>query len=56
MLTRFASLWNAKRHESDRCPPTSDSRNTNSPQWVIIATWNEWYENTYIEPSVNYND
>jgi hypothetical protein len=26
----------------------------NFPQWVIVDTWNEWYENTYIEPSVNY--
>jgi len=28
----------------------------NSPQWVLIDTWNEWYENTYIEPSVNFGD
>ncbi|WP_394834424.1 glycoside hydrolase family 99-like domain-containing protein [Pendulispora rubella] len=28
----------------------------NSPQWVVIYTWNEWYENTYIEPSKNYGD
>jgi hypothetical protein len=28
----------------------------NSPQWVIVDTWNEWYENTYLEPSVNYGD
>jgi hypothetical protein len=28
----------------------------NSPQWVLVDTWNEWYENTYIEPSVNYGD
>ena len=28
----------------------------NTPQWVTIYTWNEWFENTYIEPSVNYGD
>ncbi|HWZ93194.1 MAG TPA: endo-1,3-alpha-glucanase family glycosylhydrolase [Polyangiaceae bacterium] len=28
----------------------------NSPQWVTIYTWNEWFENTYIEPSVNFGD
>jgi hypothetical protein len=28
----------------------------NSPQWVMIDTWNEWFENTYIEPSVNFGD
>jgi hypothetical protein len=28
----------------------------NSPQLVLIDTWNEWYENTYIEPSVNYGN
>jgi hypothetical protein len=27
---------------------------SDSPQWVLIYTWNEWFENTYIEPSVNY--
>ncbi len=28
----------------------------NYPQWVMIDTWNEWYENTYIEPSANYGE
>jgi len=28
----------------------------NSPQWVTIYTWNEWFENTYIEPSVAFGD
>ena len=28
----------------------------NSPQWVTIYTWNEWFEETYIEPSVTYGD
>jgi hypothetical protein len=28
----------------------------NDPQWVMIDTWNEWFENTYIEPSVNFGD
>lgn len=28
----------------------------NAPQWVTIYTWNEWFEETYIEPSVAYGD
>jgi hypothetical protein len=31
-----------------------DAAFANSPQWVLMYTWNEWFENTYIEPSVNY--
>lgn len=26
------------------------------PQWIRIYTWNEYPENTYVEPSVNYGD
>jgi hypothetical protein len=33
-----------------------DAAFSNSPQWAMIDTWNEWFENTYIEPSVNYGD
>jgi hypothetical protein len=35
---------------------TLDAAFANSPQWVAIYTWNEWFEETYIEPSVNYGD
>ena len=27
-----------------------------NPNWVEAYTWNEWWENTHIEPSVNYGD
>jgi Glycosyl hydrolase family 99/Carbohydrate binding module (family 6) len=27
---------------------------TSEPNWVVVHTWNEWWENTYIEPSVNF--
>lgn len=26
------------------------------PDWLYITTWNEWWEHTYIEPSVRYGD
>jgi hypothetical protein len=26
------------------------------PDWILITSWNEWYENTGIEPSVLYGD
>ena len=27
-----------------------------NPNWFEAYTWNEWWENTYIEPSVNFGD
>jgi hypothetical protein len=27
---------------------------TSEPHWVVAHTWNEWWENTYIEPSANF--
>jgi Glycosyl hydrolase family 99 len=27
-----------------------------NPNWIVISTWNEFWENTYVEPSVLYND
>jgi hypothetical protein len=24
--------------------------------WVVVTSWNEYFENTYIEPSVRYGD
>lgn len=29
---------------------------TDSPNWIDVNTWNEWWENTYIEPSVNFGN
>jgi hypothetical protein len=26
------------------------------PDWIIIMTWNEYWEHTYIEPSELYGD
>jgi len=33
-----------------------DAVMASNPNWVEAYTWNEWWENTYIEPSVNYGD
>lgn len=27
-----------------------------NPHWIFITSWNEWYENTHIEPSELYDD
>ena len=28
----------------------------NDPDWVVITTWNDWGEQTMVEPSVQYGD
>ena len=35
---------------------TIDAALGSNPDWVIITSWNEWNENTEIEPSVFYGD
>ena len=26
------------------------------PDWIVVTSWNEFWENTHIEPSVNFGD
>ena len=33
---------------------TFDAALGSDPQWVFITSWNEWWEHTHIEPSVNF--
>jgi hypothetical protein len=33
---------------------TFDAALASEPDWIFIATWNEWWEHTYIEPSELY--
>ncbi len=35
---------------------TWDAALTANPDWVLITSWNEWYEGTSVEPSVIYGD
>jgi len=35
---------------------TFDAAITSEPDWILITTWNEWWEHTYIEPSQLYRD
>ncbi len=35
---------------------TWDAAIASDPGWIFITTWNEWQENTVIEPSQNYAD
>jgi len=33
---------------------TFDAALGSDPDWIFITTWNEWWEHTHIEPSVNF--
>jgi hypothetical protein len=35
---------------------TWESALTASPDWVLVTSWNEWYESTSIQPSETYGD
>jgi len=35
---------------------TLDGAAASDPDWILITSWNEWWENTHIEPSVNFGD
>lgn len=38
----------------ERYIATWDAAIAAEPDWVLITSWNEWFEGTYIEPSVGY--
>lgn len=33
---------------------TFDAAQRSDPDWIFVTSWNEWWEHTYIEPSVTY--
>jgi hypothetical protein len=35
---------------------TFDAALASDPDWIFVSTWNEWWENTHIEPSAQYGD
>jgi hypothetical protein len=44
------------RNDGDYYRATFDAAIKSDPDWIFITTWNEWWEHTYIEPSVLYGD
>jgi hypothetical protein len=40
----------------ERYIATWDSAIAAQPDWVLITSWNEWFEGTHIEPSVGNGD
>ncbi|NJN99052.1 MAG: hypothetical protein HC875_35645, partial [Anaerolineales bacterium] len=35
---------------------TFDAALTSNPDWLLLSSFNEWVEGTYIEPGVQYGD
>jgi hypothetical protein len=42
------------RNDGDTYRKTLDAVLASSPDWILITSFNEWYENSHIEPSVSY--
>ena len=40
----------------ERYAATWDAALAAQPDWVLITSWNEWFEGTSVEPSVEYGD
>jgi len=46
----------AERWDGEMYRYTLESALLSNPDWIFITSWNEWWEHTYIEPSVRYGD
>jgi len=46
----------AERWDGEMYRYTFESALLSDPDWIFITSWNEWWEHTYIEPSVRYGD
>ena len=49
--TQYIPRNNGKRMRTMLAAAVTDDAN-----WIDVNTWNEWWENTYIEPSVNFGN
>lgn len=43
-----------ERQDGERYQRHIDAALAADPDWVLITSWNEWYENTHIEPSTSH--
>ena len=44
------------RSNGDFYRQTLDAAAGSDPDWILITSWNEWWEHTYIEPSRLYGE
>lgn len=44
------------RENGDYYKATCEAALSSQPDWLLITSFNEWYENTHIEPSMNYEN
>jgi len=51
---RTGVYWD--RRNGDAYRYTFAAATKGRPDWLFITSWNEWWENTHIEPSVRYGD
>jgi len=51
---REGMYWDRRNGDSYRY--TFEAAMKSDPDWLFTTTWNEWWEHTHIEPSVQYGD
>jgi hypothetical protein len=46
-------MYRARGTNGERYADTWRAAVGSDPEWVLITSWNEWYESTHIAPGVN---
>jgi hypothetical protein len=46
-------MWNIPRRNGDRYNEAWQAAAATNPDWVVISSWNDFHEATYIQPSRN---
>jgi hypothetical protein len=49
-------LYVERGENGERYALTWDAGLASQPDWIVVTSWNEWFEGTHVEPSVTYGD
>jgi len=56
VLKPGGALYVDRGPAGERYQATWDAALASDPDWILVTSWNEWYEGTAVEPSVRFGD